>query len=100
MEAHVEMREHVRRPVELAASVSDGVIETPAQSIDASRSGVGLRSAWLWHPGTLVTVRLNGAHGTAVARAVVSRSEGDVMGLSLIAQGPAFARVLRSLATA
>lgn len=92
-----EMRRHERIALEATASVSDGCVETPAVGLDASRSGVGLRTAFLWEPGTRVTVRVRLPDATtAVALAVVQRTAGDVMGLRLLAAGPAFSRLLSS----
>jgi len=91
-----EMREHERVTLDATVFVSDGCIETPAVGLDASPGGVGLRTAFLWEPGTRVSLRMRLPNATtAVALAVVQRAEGDVMGLRLLAGGPAFTRLLR-----
>lgn len=94
----IEMRRHERFSLEGMASVSDGCIETPAVGLDASRSGLALRTAFLWEPGTRVTVRVRLPDAsTAVALAVVQRTADDVMGLRVLAAGPAFSRLLSSV---
>jgi len=95
MADHTELRGSRRGSLEVVARVSDGCVETPAAGVDASELGIGLRTAYLWQPGTRVTVRLLlGDDTTAVARAVVERAEGDVMGLRFIAKGPSFSRLV------
>lgn len=90
-----EMRKHERVSLEATASVSDGCIETPAVGLNVSRAGLGLRTAFLWEPGTRVTVRMRLPDGScAVALAVVQRTNGDTMGLRLLAAGPAFSRLV------
>jgi hypothetical protein len=83
-----------RFSLDLAASVSDGVIETKATTVDASANGLAIRGPWTWAPGSRVTVRLTTPRGGAVARAVVQRVDEDVMGLSLLVLGPRFAQLL------
>lgn len=100
--AHLtELRKCQRVSLDAVARVSDACVETPAACVDASDAGIGLQSSYLWQPGTRVTVRLLlGDETTAVARAVVQRVEGDVMGLSFIAMGPTFSRLVGSLRAA
>jgi hypothetical protein len=86
-------RRHQRIRFEARATVTDGCVETPAVGVDASPGGLGLRTAFLWEPGTRVSVRMRLEDATtAVVVAVVQRAEGDVMGLRLLAGGPAFIR--------
>lgn len=101
MTQQTKMRKHERMALDVVASVSDGWVETPAVGLDASVAGLGLKSAFLWAPGTRVTVRLKLADATtAVAVAVVKRAEGDVMGLQVLATGQAFSRIFAQLSAA
>ena len=82
-------------PKTLTATVSDGLIETRASSIDVSKNGIAIESDLTWEPGARVTLRLRLDDGkSAVARAFVQRSEYGLMGLVLAAVGPAFAKLL------
>lgn len=95
MHATIESRQAPRFSVHLAATIGDGVVETPASCIDVSRAGVALASDWTWRTGSRVTLRVRLADGrSAVARALIRRAADGVMGLSLTATGPSFAKLL------
>lgn len=88
------MRAHERVALKALASVTDGCVETRAVGVDISSGGIGLRTGFIWSSGTRVSVRIRKDDGTtAVARAVVQRTGEDVMGLRVLASGPAFSRL-------
>jgi hypothetical protein len=93
-----DRRSHSRIRLELPARVGDGVVETPASSVDLSDGGVLLKSDWTWPLGTELTIRLAvGEARSVAARAVVQRADGERMGLCLGLRGPAFRRLVASL---
>ena len=99
-DAMTDKRKSPRLRFEAATRVSDGRVETPARAVNASHDGLALRSAFLWQPGTHVTVSLWIKDAPyAVARGVIARVDGEIMGIRLTAQGPAFSRTMASLFT-
>ncbi|MFO0566689.1 MAG: PilZ domain-containing protein [Polyangiaceae bacterium] len=91
-----DQRSDARARLDAVAFIGSGDIETSAEGVNASRTGIALRSSLLWAPGSRVRVRLRVKSETFAARAVVERVDGDVMGLTFIATGPALRRLLEA----